>query len=166
MTTENKSTHIIELCKELLDDIELSRINSEAILLKAIRLARLSGTDEFGQWLKYEWHGYYDIEPLSIEYMAKTGRLINEIDNDYYKAPLKTIEGITDYNKELYDVELKKVLNGLSNQNTLNTIKDLQLEIVRLNNIHNSVIHLIHFFVSNVYYENLWVNRLNDAIVT
>ena len=155
MVIENKSTHIIELCKELLDDIELSRISSEAILLKATRLARLSGSDEIGQFLRYEWYGY-DMEPLSIEYMAKTGRYINEIDNDYYKASLKTIEEITDSNKELYDMELKKVLNGQSNQHTLNTIKDLQLEIGRLNNIHNSVIRLIHFFVSNAYYEKLF----------
>jgi hypothetical protein len=73
MTPENKSTHIIELCKELLDDIELSRINSEAILLKATRLARLSGSDQIRQWLRYEMTGYNSTDP----YMSQTGRWID-----------------------------------------------------------------------------------------
>ncbi len=74
MILENQSKHIIELCKELLDDIELSRISSEAILLKATRLARLSGSDEIRQWLKYEMSGYSSTEALLLKYMNQTGR--------------------------------------------------------------------------------------------
>ena len=53
MKSENKPSHIIELCKELIDDIELSRIDSKAILLKAKRLAYISGANEIKDWLEY-----------------------------------------------------------------------------------------------------------------
>jgi hypothetical protein len=86
MTPENKSTHIIELCKELLDDIELSRINSEAILLKATRLARLSGSDEIRQWLRHEMTGYNSTDPLSLKYMTQTGRWTDKNSNKGFIA--------------------------------------------------------------------------------
>jgi hypothetical protein len=51
MTDEaaSKSEHIVSLAKELLDDIELSRISAEALLLKATRLARFAGSQKTGQ---------------------------------------------------------------------------------------------------------------------
>lgn len=44
MTEESKSKHIVQLAKELLDDIELNRMSAEHLLLKATRLARWMNT--------------------------------------------------------------------------------------------------------------------------
>ena len=58
MSEQSRSEHILELSKELLDDIELSRTNVENLILKASRLARLVGSEEIRQWLKFEMGGY------------------------------------------------------------------------------------------------------------
>ena len=57
MSEQSRSEHILELSKELLDDIELSRTNVENLILKASRLARLVGSEEIRQWLKFEMGG-------------------------------------------------------------------------------------------------------------
>jgi hypothetical protein len=58
-----RSEHELELAKELLDDIELSRLKVEQLILKASRLARLCGSEEFQKWIGYEMRGYYsDVE--------------------------------------------------------------------------------------------------------
>ena len=74
MTEESKSKHIIELAKELLDDIELNRMSAEHLLLKATRLARWMGSEETQQWLKLEMVGYNGTEEVSLRYMSITGR--------------------------------------------------------------------------------------------
>ena len=40
MATQSRSEHVLQLARELLDDIELSRTNAENLILKASRLAR------------------------------------------------------------------------------------------------------------------------------
>ena len=57
MTTESESDHILFLSRELLDDIELQRLDADKLLLKCSRLARLAGTDEIKQWMKLEMEG-------------------------------------------------------------------------------------------------------------
>ncbi|MGH7845534.1 MAG: hypothetical protein ACREQW_10240 [Candidatus Binatia bacterium] len=71
---ESRSEHILALAKELLDDIELSRLSAESLLLKASRLARWVGSDEIRHWLKLEMSGYYSDDPISLKYMGLTGR--------------------------------------------------------------------------------------------
>jgi len=70
----NKSQHILSLAKELLDDIELSRLPAEALLLKVSRLARFVGASETQQWLEYELAGYNSSDPIALEYMSRNGR--------------------------------------------------------------------------------------------
>ena len=55
---QNKSEHISELVKELLDDIELNKISIEAILLKTSRLARFVDSYETQRWIYFEMNGY------------------------------------------------------------------------------------------------------------
>ncbi len=54
MSKQSRTEHILELAKELLDDIELSRCNAEGLLLKTSRLARLMGSEEIKSWIQYE----------------------------------------------------------------------------------------------------------------
>jgi len=43
---KSSSKHIVKLAADLIDDIELSRLPSESLLLKCSRLARLVGDEE------------------------------------------------------------------------------------------------------------------------
>jgi hypothetical protein len=70
--SQSKSQHILDLAKELLDDIELSRIGAESLLLKASRLARWVGSDEVKYWLQLEMAGYNSSNPTSVKYMGLT----------------------------------------------------------------------------------------------
>lgn len=49
----SKSNHIFQLSKEHLDDTELDRLVPEAMLLKAARLARLTGSEETPKWIEF-----------------------------------------------------------------------------------------------------------------
>jgi len=74
---QSKSEHILSLAQELLDDIELSRLAAEALLLKATRLARLAGSEKIQRWLSYEMGGYNSQDKISLEFMSRTGRWSN-----------------------------------------------------------------------------------------
>src|SRR5579859_3489279 len=75
---QSLSEHILALAKDLLDDIELNRLGAEALLRKATRLARLTGSDETQSWLHYEMYGYNSTEEVSRKYMDWTGRWTNK----------------------------------------------------------------------------------------
>lgn len=77
MAEQSRSEHILELARELLDDIELSRTSAESLVLKASRLARWVGSDETRKWLQLEMIGYNDSDPISLKYMTLTGRWID-----------------------------------------------------------------------------------------
>jgi len=96
---QSGSEHILELAKDLLDDIELSRLSAENLLLKASRLARLVGSEEIRQWISYEMSGYNSTEPLSIDYARKTGRLINLEKGTGYWGPLAQQEAAIEASK-------------------------------------------------------------------
>lgn len=167
MTPENKSTHIIELCKELLDDIELSRINSESILLKATRLARLSGSDEIRQWLRYEMSGYNPKEPLSIKYLNQTGRWTDRDKNNDFLISLaqqeSTIEALR---LQLTTLKVDSVGGDKAHFVTHNIALEAEKivdKITALSPIRSCVIALIHDFVSNVYYEKIF-SGLSESI--
>ena len=68
----SKSEHVINLAKEIIDDIELSRLGAQALLLKTTRLARYVDDEEIRQWLRYEMQGFGNSE-IGLKYMAKTG---------------------------------------------------------------------------------------------
>ncbi len=72
MTEQSRSKHIVELAKELLDDIELNRMSAEHLLLKATRLARFMGSEETQQWLRLEMIGYNITEEVALKYMTIT----------------------------------------------------------------------------------------------
>jgi hypothetical protein len=65
--------HKLALSRELLDDIELSRLGNEQLLLKASRLARLVDEPETRQWLAFELNGYQNT-PEARRYMDAFNR--------------------------------------------------------------------------------------------
>ncbi len=77
MGNESRSEHILALARELLDDIELSRLEADKLLLKCARLARLTKSETIQEWIGFEMLGYNSNDPISVEYMTHTGRWIN-----------------------------------------------------------------------------------------
>lgn len=78
MTNQSQSKHILELARELLDDIELRRDSAEYLILKTSRLARLVGSEEIKYWLNLEMQGYNSSNEISLKYMEITGRWISK----------------------------------------------------------------------------------------
>jgi hypothetical protein len=165
MKSENKPSHIIELCKELIDDIELSRIDSKAILLKAKRLAYISGANEIKDWLEYEIYGYNycrmtyiytdSTQPFIRKYITRTDRWIDVTNIEIYSSSLELVEQAAKSFKENLDT-LVNTINKQTSQDTLDHIKELNTKIAQLQSIYKHVIGLIHDFAIGVYYQNLF----------
>lgn len=86
------TTERLALARELVDDVELSRLGPEQLLLKATRLARLCGDSKTLQWLNWELAGY----PAGDEAFAaaaELGRVVDMKQQTGYWLPLAGIAG-------------------------------------------------------------------------
>jgi hypothetical protein len=176
----SKSQHIKLLAEELLDDIELSRLKPEQLLLKAQRLARLHNNKPVQKWLEYEMLGYIDDEEISLLYMDVTGRWIDKANKVGWWGPLAQIEGTFESNKLImqiiripditYSVSSANEFQYISSYDPNSTVDKLVNDAVSTRNILNQlsgikskVLALLHTYVSNVYYETIF-SGLSESI--
>lgn len=151
---QNKSEHIFQLAKELLDDIEFSRLSGEALILRATRLARLINSEEIHSWLQYELKGYTCEDELELEYMVKTSRWADEEDMVYsgsfaqQEAAIQTLEIQLQQMRLPHSVTSGYLITGC-NQQMISITQQIQRHKI----IKSKVIYLLHGFVSSVYYE-------------
>lgn len=84
----NKTEELAKLSEELLSDFESSTTNLEQIILKATKLARLSGDSNAHKWLRLELNGYsQDSLPTDITY-AEAWKLGERSSRHYqWKSP-------------------------------------------------------------------------------
>jgi hypothetical protein len=158
MNTKNE--HLVELTKELLDDIELNRQTAECLLLKATRLARFEGPKEIQKWLRFELRGYSGSDEIAIKYMGKTGRWINKDEHKGYWSPLAEIESYI--NSEKLKLQSMRTPNisgdyaafavSSANQAMSNT----SANISKFSGIRSRVLSLLHSYVSDFYYAKLF----------
>jgi hypothetical protein len=154
---EGKSEHIISLAKEIMDDVELKRVNAQSILLKATRLARYVDNEEVRKWLRLEMQGYSSKDEISLKYMLKTRRWIDKAKGEGYWAPLSQLVAL----KESYTVKLKLYsIPNTENAPIINGIKyainDTANSIARFEGIESTVVSLLHDFATSVYYERVF----------
>ena len=90
--SRSKSVAIRQLARELLDDMELGRINIEQTVLKALRLARLSDATEQQSWLVLELTGYEVDNEFSMKYLGWTGRWTDQARRQAFREPLAQLE--------------------------------------------------------------------------
>lgn len=158
MTNLSKSTHILELAKELIDDIELQKTNAQAMLLKATRLSRYADNDETRSWLRFEMQGFSSNDETSLKYMSKTGRWTEKKENKGYWMPLAEIEA----NISTQSLKIKQLripdTQGLNTSNIVTQISTTAKLIAKLEGIKSRVISLIHDFATSVYYEKIFDN--------
>lgn len=157
MTTESESDHVLTLSRELLDDIELQRLEADKLLLKCSRLARLAGTDEIKQWIKLEMEGYGSSRDLSDLYMSRTGRWTKFEERQGYWGPLAQIEENIRVQKQRIDVSKVESLSGDGLIGAMKMNRDAQQALANsissLVAIRSRVLNMLHTFVVNVYYE-------------
>jgi hypothetical protein len=158
MSEKSQSAHVLELCRELLDDIELSRLPPDKLLFKCARLARLAGSAEIQKWLTFEIRGYVPNDPVAVEYMAKTARWSNPEKKEGFWGPFAQQIGLL----EATDIKLKvlKLPDSIEGQWALGTTTTILRQIeteansrMRLDAIRSHVLGLLHAFVSETYYE-------------
>lgn len=164
---QSRSEHILALAKELLDDIELSRLSAESLLLKASRLARWVGSDEIKYWINLEMKGYNSSNEISLKYMGITGRWLNREEKKGYWGPLAQQEAAL----EAQNIKLKSM-------STPDTSGDWAFRVMRmyeiqmsettnyistLSGIKSRVLAHLHNFVSEVYYEKEF-DSLSESI--
>ena len=162
MTLQTESGHILELSRELLDDIELDRLPASKLILKCSRLARLAGSDEVKAWIQHELQGYNARESISIKYMSRTGRWVNFAEKTGWFKPLSQIDGMIDtYRSQLAASAISSIGGELSMGVIIKLNKDrasLSQTISTFMGIRSRVIGLLHTFVTGVYYERQFAN--------
>lgn len=168
----SKSEHIFALAKELLDDIELSRLPAEALLLKATRLARLVGSTKVRRWLEFEMVGYNAEDPVALEYMGHTGRWTDRGQNLGYWGPLAQQDAsIVALKLRLQTLRVPDISYSISSANpnewvtvgagpptdavtsVVNESRSLTSAISQMSAVRSRVLALLHSFAAGVYYE-------------
>lgn len=157
MDEANRSKHIDELAAELLDDIELSRLNAEALLLKATRLARLVGASEITKWLRFELRGYNSTDKTSLKYMSATRRFTDKSKGEGYWIPLPQIEAILEADKARLSAMSTQGIGGETAVGAVRVVTQsasaITTEVGKLSRIKSCTLSLLHEFVSSLFYE-------------
>jgi hypothetical protein len=154
----SKNEHTIFLAKEIIDDIELSRLDCKAILLKTTRLARYIDDEKIRTWLRFEMQGYNSKEDISLNYMSRTGRWIDKEKLEGYWFPLAQVEASCEAQKQklalirIPDTSGDRavfVIDRVTNQ-----MNSATTNISKFEGIKSRVVSLIHDFATTVYYQN------------
>ncbi|PPD49386.1 MAG: hypothetical protein CTY16_03975 [Methylobacter sp.] len=164
---QSRSEHILELAKELLDDIELSRLSAESLLLKASRLARWVGSDEIKYWINLEMKGYNSSNETSLKYMDITGRWVNREEKKGYWGPLAQQEAALDAE----NIKLRSMSTPDTSGDWAFRVMQMHQQqmlsttnyISTLSGIKSRVLAHLHGFVSEVYYEKEF-DSLSESI--
>jgi len=157
MRQKSQAEHVLELSRELLDDVELGRLDADKLLLKCSRLARLVGSEEIQAWIKFEMQGYNSTDPISLKYMSRTGRWTNYKEKKGHWGPLAQQEAkIRALNAELTALRLPDVSGDwalAATSRVTNSIAAARNAISAISTIQSRVLALLHEFVAQVYYE-------------
>ena len=165
------ASHKLQLVKELLEDIELSRLQSDQLLMKASRLARLVENNKIYEWLQFELSGYRANKPLAIEYMDAFGRWGDKEKGMGYWQSLVEIESTIETMKsDLDSLSLPNINYSPSSSNPnefiglsgsiAQSIQNILLRktnaistISKLTGIRMKTIAYLHDFITQTYYE-------------
>jgi len=164
---QSKSEHILELAKELLDDIELSRIEVEALLLKTSRLARWVGSEEIKTFIDFEMKGYDNKNSLFSKFITISGRIVDADKQRGYIIPLAQIEAMI--NTEVIKLKTLPAPDTSGDwgfrimQMYEANLEETSSKISQLSGIKSKVLAQLHTFISTVYYEKEF-DSLSESI--
>jgi hypothetical protein len=175
-TTSVSSGVKADLAADLLADIELNRLVTEALLLKASRLARVVGAEQVQKILRLELGGYYTDVSEWADIAAWTGRWVDREKNRGWWGPLTEIETRLEMLRiELQQCRVPDVQLSLSSANphemvtgwggntsqsvavpvnaVLLRMREIRNEVEQLSGIRGRVLKIVYDFVSSTYYE-------------
>jgi hypothetical protein len=180
------STHITELARDLVDEVELSRLSPEQLLLKASRLARLVGDGQTSQWLQYELNGYPGGQNAHAQAL-QFGR-IETADAQYgYWYPLAGISGvIATMQAQIQQLNVPSIQFAPQSANpnelvtgwagataraltepankVLERLQVLTTTVTTLTSVRSRVLGAIHAFAVRVYYERAFAGLAETSL--
>lgn len=168
MNENKKNEHILDLTSEIIMDVEGGNISAESLVLKATRLADLTDNSKIQSWLWYERNGYNKTEPISIEYLSLTGRIINKTSDFVLYGSISTQEASIESNKLQIEYLKSNPEDPESRPLRYSSFKPpskaqtLSQSIIYYQRVISSVKGLIHNFASKVYYEKIFSNINED----
>lgn len=154
----SKTEHSIALSKEIIDDIELSRLDCTALLLKATRLARYVDDEIIRKWLRYEMQGYNSKDDVSLNYMGRTGRWTDKEKLEGFWIPLAQVHASCEAQKQ--KLALIRIPDTSGDKATFvmdrvtAQMNSATSNISKYEGIKSRVVSLIHDFSTTVYYQN------------
>ena len=178
---KNRSTmpanYKLELAKELLDDIEMSRLPTQSLLQKALRLARITNAERIQKFLEYEIFGYPGDDD-ALEIASKLGRVTDREAKLGFWGPLTAISDEIDaarvqlqqlripdvtwapHTKNEYDHVGRSMFGQdpvtAAIGNVINQQNGLRQTIATYSGIISKVIGSVHRWVANLYHELLF----------
>ncbi len=87
----DRQRQALELAEQLLTDIEFNRISVHQLVLKASRLARLTGDTEAAEWLQFEINSCPD-STAGRKHISRSGRYIDRDKNEGHCTPIGSIQ--------------------------------------------------------------------------
>jgi hypothetical protein len=174
------AAHKLSLARDLLDDVELSRLSPEQLLLKAFRLARLVEEEDTCQWINFELHGYPNTD-LGLHYMTEFNRWTDKSKQTGYWIPLANICAwaaarqteiqqlrVPDINVSLSSSNPHEIVTGYIGSNVdkasqpvneiLRRLNKLSQEVAKYREIQSHVLVEIHSFAMRTYYRLAFSN--------
>ena len=156
-----QTEHILGLSQELLEDIELSKLEADKLVLKCSRLARFVGSEEEVEWLNFELGGYNGGSgPTLDKYMRITGRWTDYSARKGYWGPLAQIEAlITSNQAKIAHINMPDVSGDkawIVTRDVLAAINVASANVSTFSAIRSKTVAVMHSFVTNIYYEQMF----------
>ena len=152
----NRQKEALKLADELLADIELERCSTEQCLMKARRLARLTGSTEWDDFVRFELHGY-DGSTESRKYMDMTKRWTDKAEGTGHWQSLATLEAyVTSQQSALGQMSTPNLSGEWVNtamRQYLGTQNAIVNTITENSAIVSRVRAVLHDFISRAYFE-------------
>ncbi|MFA6247621.1 MAG: hypothetical protein WC615_11820 [Mucilaginibacter sp.] len=162
MNVQSTTQHIILLAKEIIDNIELSQVDAQSVLLKCTRLARYVDDEVVREWLRFEMQGYPSDNDVSLKYMSKTGRWTDKEKKLGYWMPLSQIESSIDTQTiKLKSLTIPNSSGQFANQGVnqvMSNMNNTSVAIAKLGGVRSRVVSLLHGFATSVYYAKVFDN--------
>ena len=184
-SSKSLEAHKLGLARELLDDIELSRLGPEQLLLKASRLARLLDEASTREWIELELRGYPNTESAR-RYMTMFNRWTDAKAQLGYWKPLASLGAwaaamqaeisqlrVPDVNVSMSSANPHEWVTGMAGSNvskaaepvnsTLNRIQERTTAVAQFREIQSRVMAQVHSFAVDAYHR-LAFKRVAESI--
>jgi hypothetical protein len=155
----------LALATELLAEIELTTTDLAHSLMKASRLARISGDQATLDWLGWELSSFPQGSP-SLQIRQATSRCFADPKLDIYYGAAQLASQLATYEREIQALQLPAVSGDYASitiGRVQNQIAGIRNQSVRIQGVLATVLGRLHTYVTTTYY-SLRVSTAEDAM--